>query len=200
MFLTRAVCREPEVIDAIKKLDDVIQKVVRESQADEAGESEGSEAGASELPAPMLPALEGTAQLRVTDIHPLELARQLCLLDCAAYRELDTPELLRKAWLSAERQDAAASVLRVVTRLHKVAHWVQSQLLLEESLAQRVRVLQHLLQLCVHLHDLRNFHALGAIVDGLTAPAVARLKRTFSALTPCAPSCPCPLSSLTRGM
>ncbi len=121
-------------------------------------------------PAPFLP----TGPLALTTIHPVELARQLTTEMARLFRKIEMRDLLREAW---KRKDCGAK--QYVDTVTKLALWPASAVLTEK---QPARALEIVIELAQHLHDLKNFDGLFAVLKGLNHPALGRLRKTFAAI------------------
>ncbi|KAL7417088.1 ras GEF [Mrakia frigida] len=123
--------------------------------------------------------------LKLTDLDPLELARQLTLMDAAMYNRIRPVECLQKAWSDLSDPNKAANIKAVIKHSNQVSNWVKAAILSEsKSPKQRATIVKFFVSVaerCLYLH---NFSTVAAIVAGLESSLILRLKRTFEILSP----------------
>lgn len=88
-------------------------------------------------------------------LHPVEVARQMCLIDMELWQSIRAWELLNQAWTTKDKATRAPNVLNMIVRFNKGNRWVQASLLSEENPATRLAILRFFLQCmrvlsCVH--------------------------------------------------
>jgi len=69
-------------------------------------------------PAPILP--KNIKKLRFLDIDPLEIARQLTLIESKLYNKIKPVECLGKAWSQSEGDDVAVNIKAMIVNSNKV--------------------------------------------------------------------------------
>lgn len=114
----------------------------------------------------------------VTDVHPEELARQLCLIDQALYRAVETRELLKCLW--AKHPEQAPGLRALTAQFNQLSAVVTSAVLGPSGATERAEVVAYWLRVAQALREpLHNFASMLAVVSGLNTTAVARLKITW---------------------
>ena len=101
------------------------------------------------------------------NLDPLEIARQLTLVDYDIYRQVHLRDLFN-------RHSPAVSAM--IARFNHVTQWATSIVLNCRGVKERAAALRHLILLAQKCLYLRNFHALKAIIGSLTSAAVHRLQ------------------------
>jgi len=136
----------------------------------------------SSVPSPILPkVLDYT--LLLTDIDPLELARQMCIRDQAMLRKISPQELTAGNWNSRGKEEKSPNVVAFISRFNALGRHVTFLVVREDRLKNRIRVVELLIQLASHLHEMANFNALLSVLAGLTASAVSRMKKTWKGIS-----------------
>ena len=92
-------------------------------------------------PTPIIPkSLAGEFGLLDTD--PLELARQLSIMDFKLYSSIRPIECLNKAW-SRDDQDLAVHVKQSIDYCNRLTAWVTGSILKHDEAKRRVTVIKH---------------------------------------------------------
>ena len=81
----------------------------------------GQAGGLLSPPAPLLPRVTGRS-MRLTDISPLEIARQLTILEFNNFARITSTECLTRNW--AHRDGTAPNIRRVINTANRLAGWV----------------------------------------------------------------------------
>ena len=90
-------------------------------------------------PMPIMP--KNTQQIRLLDTDPLELARQLTILDFKLYSSIKPIECLGKAW-SKDSADAD-NVKQSIDYCNRLTAWVTGSILNNKEAKKRVVVIKH---------------------------------------------------------
>lgn len=135
---------------------------------------------------PQVPKNIFSPALSLGDVPVLEIARQMTLLDHALFVLVKPSELLSLGWLSGEERErgAAAHVCALMRRFHVVERWISSTVVRESSTALQHAALSHALALGTALLGLGSLHSAAAVLGGITAHAVWRLRAAFALLSP----------------
>jgi RasGEF domain/RasGEF N-terminal motif len=133
-------------------------------------------------PEPLLPKVPGDIK-SIRNVHPLEFARQLTLLDSASLCNMSLRELLGLAWV--KHPERASHVVELIDRFNLVCQCVSSEVLgAGENVRHRAITVSHFVLIAHKLLKLNNFTSMMAVVSGLQSAAIIRLKRTWELLPP----------------
>ncbi|KAH3766200.1 Ras guanine nucleotide exchange factor [Pelomyxa schiedti] len=86
-----------------------------------------------------------TQHMEFTDLHPVELARQLSLLDSRIFMKISSEELSHQAWNhkdELERIRIAPNACKMILHTNFISQWVSTEVVLTPNLKQRVCVVQ----------------------------------------------------------
>lgn len=133
----------------------------------------------TEAPPPRIPSKPDPT---VFDYHPLEIARQLTLMEFELLAAVKPPEFLRQAFNKATAQAKAPNILRISQRFNRIVLWVIRMILIKDNVRKRAARFAKLIEVADHLHALRNFSTLMAFVAGFNNAAIVRLKHTRAEL------------------
>lgn len=128
--------------------------------------------------------VDALSALHVLDLEPVEVARQLTLLDEALWKSIRPWELLQGAWTrDGDKHTAAPNVRAMIARFNAASRWIQTEILREETLETRVAVVRFALRLMRAFMELRNYNGAQQISAAFSASAIYRLKKTLLHLT-----------------
>ncbi|WRT68200.1 uncharacterized protein IL334_005175 [Kwoniella shivajii] len=134
-------------------------------------------------PAPLLPRVAGR-QLRLTDVSPLEIARQLTIVEFVHFQRIKPSECLNRAWADENGGSTnAPNVRNVILTANRMAGWVALHILSSKDVRQRATAMKILIQVAVECRNLNNFSSMAGIVAGLNSAPITRLKRTKELLS-----------------
>ncbi|KAF8208654.1 ras guanine nucleotide exchange factor domain-containing protein, partial [Mycena galopus ATCC 62051] len=122
---------------------------------------------------PLVP--ESSKKLNLSDIEPLELARQLTILQSRQYQRIRPSH-----WLRLAQGQRAEDIDNIAV----IALWVAECILSEEDSQARARVVEHLISVAHRCLSLNNFSSTVAITGGLNAFPIRRLKQTWEQVQP----------------
>ncbi|KAI8373371.1 ras guanine nucleotide exchange factor domain-containing protein [Choanephora cucurbitarum] len=126
-------------------------------------------------PMPIMP--KNTQQIRLLDTDPLELARQLTILDFKLYSSIKPIECLGKAW-SKDSADAD-NVKQSIDYCNRLTAWVTGSILNNKEAKKRVVVIKHWAQVANRCLELNNYNTCMAILSAFDNSAIGRLKKTW---------------------
>jgi son of sevenless-like protein len=116
-------------------------------------------------------------KLKLLDIHPLELARQLTLMESQLYQKIKPMECLQRS--REQRTENVDNITTVIQTSNRIADWVADSILKKEDSRRRAQVVKHLISVADQCRALNNFSTMIAITSGLNTPPIRRLKRTW---------------------
>ncbi|KAI8088828.1 ras guanine nucleotide exchange factor domain-containing protein [Halteromyces radiatus] len=135
----------------------------------------------TEMPPAILP--KNMKRLRFLEIDPLELARQLTVMDSKLYSRIKPVECLDKNWGRADAQHTAANVKASIEYSNQVTAWVTDSILSKEELKKRSAVVKHWIYVAEKCRLLHNYNTCMAILSAFDNSSVGRLKRTWETMS-----------------
>jgi len=91
-------------------------------------------------PAPILP--KSLKKLKFMDIDPLEMARQLTILEWKEFHRIAPVEFANKAW-SQKENSIAVNVKSMISTSNIITGWVAESILFERDIKKRSSVIKH---------------------------------------------------------
>eukprot|EP01094_Clydonella_sp_ATCC50884_P005879 TRINITY_DN1486_c0_g1_i1.p1 TRINITY_DN1486_c0_g1~~TRINITY_DN1486_c0_g1_i1.p1 ORF type:complete len:1136 (+),score=369.66 TRINITY_DN1486_c0_g1_i1:225-3632(+) len=136
------------------------------------------------VPAPrsILPYVRHPKNLKLLELHPLEVARQLTLIEANMFRSIRPRELLNQSWNKSP--DKAPNVLALIERFNTISGWVMTTIVMADKFDVQVKTIQHFIEIADKCRLLNNFNASMAIMAGFADSSVHRLKKHWSSLNP----------------
>ncbi|THV03833.1 ras GEF [Dendrothele bispora CBS 962.96] len=144
-------------------------------RAMQSGEAKKIIVNTAQAPQPILP--RANKKLKLLDIEPLELARQLTMIESALYQKIRPMECLQRA--REQKTDNIDNIAMVIQTSNRIADWVAESILSKEDSRRRAATVKHLIQVADRCRTLNNFSTMIAIISGLNTPPIRRLKRTW---------------------
>ncbi|KAJ9108726.1 hypothetical protein QFC21_000046 [Naganishia friedmannii] len=135
-------------------------------------------------PPPIVPKLGAGKALQLADINPIELARQMTLMEFELYNRIQPVDCLNKAWSQTDRPEAGPNIKAMILTSNRIAGWIAEAILVHNDPKKRASVMKHLVQAAEHCRAIHNFSTMAAIMAGLNSTPVRRLQRTRSLLSP----------------
>uniref|UniRef100_A0A6I8NGX4 SOS Ras/Rho guanine nucleotide exchange factor 2 n=1 Tax=Ornithorhynchus anatinus TaxID=9258 RepID=A0A6I8NGX4_ORNAN len=169
---------------AMKKWVESIAKIIRrKKQAQANGISHNI---TFESPPPPIEwHLSRSGQLETFDLmtlHPIEIARQLTLLESDLYRAVQPSELVGSVWTKEDKEINSPNLLKMIRHTTNLTLWFEKCIVEAENLEERVAVLSRVIEILQVFQDLNNFNGVLEIVSAVNSVPVYRLDHTFEAL------------------
>ncbi|CAG2192120.1 RGL [Mytilus edulis] len=127
--------------------------------------------------------------LQLMDISNQRLAEQLTYKDAQLFKMVVPHQCLGAVWARRDRKhgrggNVASSVLATIEQFNRVSLRVIATILKNPELraSQRARIIQKWIETAQELRNLKNFSSLKAIISGLQAHSIYRLRRCWSSL------------------
>ena len=136
-------------------------------------------------PPPLPPKKASTASARapsLLDYDPTEVARQLSLIESHLFQQISPKECLGQAWNKKNKEERAPNIVELTKRFNQVSNWVATEILREEKLAARAKVLKRFIKVAAACREINSFNAVQEIVAALNSASVYRLKLTWGQL------------------
>ncbi|KAI8815184.1 ras guanine nucleotide exchange factor domain-containing protein [Cladochytrium replicatum] len=137
------------------------------------------------MPDPILP--KNLRKIRLLELDPTEVARQLTIMESAAYNKIQPSELLKKAWSDkneVQGLETAPNVRIFISISNQVTGWVAHTILQEKDLKKRGNCIKQFILIAEKCRKLNNFNTMMSIISGLESAHIHRLQRTWAQLTP----------------
>ncbi|KAI8989948.1 ras guanine nucleotide exchange factor domain-containing protein [Pilobolus umbonatus] len=128
------------------------------------------------LPEPILP--RSRKGFKLLDVDPLEMARQLTIMDFKLYSAIRPIECLDKDW-SAPEDQTGSNIRASIDYCNQVTAWVSDNILSQHDIKKRSILIKYWVQVAERCRILNNFNTCMAILSAFDNSSVGRLKRTW---------------------
>lgn len=113
------------------------------------------------------------------DFEPMEVARQLTLIEYDLYKGIEAKECLNQAWSKTDKEERAPHIVAMIKRFNLVSAWVATEIIKSEKLSERMIKVKKFLYIARYCRDIGNFNGVMEILAGLQNSAVHRLRKTW---------------------
>lgn len=113
-------------------------------------------------------------------LHPIEVARQLTVIESELFRAMEPSELLGLAWTKTGKEVRSRHVLQLIYRFNVVSNWIIRSILEAKHLEERVDVLLHFLEVLREMSTLNNINGMMEVISALNSSMIERLKYTWN--------------------
>ncbi|TXT13115.1 hypothetical protein VHUM_01516 [Vanrija humicola] len=135
--------------------------------------------GMSAPPAPIAIKAQPGRPVTFLDYSPLEVARQLTIVESGFYQRIKPIECMHKAWQAENSTELAPNLMHTITATNRLSRWTSLLILRSRNVRERALVLRHLISIATELRQLNNFAGMAGVFSGLSGSGITRLKKTW---------------------
>ncbi|KAJ3046093.1 hypothetical protein HDV00_003843 [Rhizophlyctis rosea] len=116
------------------------------------------------------------------DVDPLEIARQLTIMESRVFLRISPGELVGQEWTKKDSR-ISGNVRAMMGLSTRITGWVACMIVSEVDVRRRYNLLKHFIKIGDKLLALHNYNTLMAIMSALNSSTISRLKRTWELIS-----------------
>eukprot|EP00795_Rhopilema_esculentum_P002542 gene2542-737_t len=120
----------------------------------------------------------------ILTLHPLEIGRQLTLIESDMFRSIKAAELVGVAWTKKDKEILSPNALKMIRFSNKITYWFEKSIIDTKNFEERVSVVTRIIEILLVFQDLNNFNGMMEVVSALNSAPVHRLHLTFAEVPP----------------
>ena len=117
------------------------------------------------------------------DLNPLEVARQMTLIETKLFRNIAPNECNGLAWSKKDAKERSPNILKMINRFNQVSDWVVTEIVKPDNPKQRTETLSMFIEIAARCESLNNLNGAMEIISALGNSAVHRLKMHWAELS-----------------
>ncbi|KAJ3092462.1 hypothetical protein HK102_007086 [Quaeritorhiza haematococci] len=122
-------------------------------------------------------------RFKLSEVDPLEVARQLTLIEFELFGAIKPREFLDLGWMKPDKEIRAPNIMRMTRWSNHVVKWLISEIvLIKESTKMRAAVFEKIIMIAQQLEKLNNLNGAKEVLAALQSSSVYRLKKTKEAV------------------
>ncbi|XP_039251718.2 son of sevenless homolog 1-like [Styela clava] len=116
-------------------------------------------------------------------LHPIEIARQLTLIEFSLYRRVQPSELIGSVWTKVGKETNSPNLLKMIHFSTKITRWISKTIIEISNHDERLAAMNRAIEVMQVMKQLNNFNGLLEFVAAFNSSAVHRLNHTKESLS-----------------
>ncbi|KAI8053386.1 ras guanine nucleotide exchange factor domain-containing protein [Syncephalis plumigaleata] len=175
--------KESHMTSIVSSIGKMSPRTARHKQLDRFTLGSRDSTGDVAPPSPNLPrhisiALKTRNLVNVTDIDPLEMARQLTIIDSKQFCAIQPYELIDQEFTRKDSR-VAVNVRGMSDLSNQIITWTAESILFEDDLKKRASILKYYIKLADKCLSLNNYNTMMAILSAIRSAPIDRLRKTW---------------------
>eukprot|EP01084_Bolivina_argentea_P113268 201916_1 len=119
----------------------------------------------------------------IMDESAESIAEQLTLMDFEVFKNVRKKSLIAVSWKKKDRDKRAPYLLKLIKQFNQISKWVQCIILVQINKRSRVKIIEKMIKISIHLKKLQNYSACSAVNSGLSCNTIYRLKDAWNGVS-----------------
>jgi hypothetical protein len=119
-----------------------------------------------DIPKPILP--KSAKSMNIIDLNPLEVARQITLIESAYFHKITPKELSHQNWNRPNAAELSPNLIRLIERTNDISYWVATEIVSEINLKLRVKIVKRFITIAEVERLVLMFLTVDSIAELLT--------------------------------
>eukprot|EP01129_Flabellula_baltica_P016896 TRINITY_DN919_c0_g1_i3.p1 TRINITY_DN919_c0_g1~~TRINITY_DN919_c0_g1_i3.p1 ORF type:complete len:603 (+),score=144.62 TRINITY_DN919_c0_g1_i3:133-1809(+) len=115
----------------------------------------------------------------ILSYDPLEIARQLTLLDQSHFRKIKACEFVGAAWTKRDAMVRAPNLTRFIDHTNRILQFVLTETLKTDVKDIHTLFIQHWIRVAKCLYEMNNFNSMVTVLSALNGAVMSRLKAAW---------------------
>ena len=154
-----------------EKLECMIGKLRGTNKVDDDGNEKS-------IPVPIISDSLPEEKWSLQNISPIELARQVTLIHCSIFKQIEPRELLDEVW-GDKNSEMSKNINTLVNHFTIFSNYVSLSIIVGESPKSRARTFKNWIDVANAFYELNNFHGMFSVIMGLTHRSIIRMTTTM---------------------
>lgn len=126
-------------------------------------------------PRPIAP--KNSLEYTFLDFNPLELARQITLMDHELFCKIKSRELICSNRVKESKEIKSSNVYNYLNWERNVINWLVTEIISQGNQKLLIQTVERIISIAQHMEKLNNFSGIKMIITVLKSPAVYQLKK-----------------------
>ncbi|KAJ6248753.1 guanine nucleotide exchange factor [Anaeramoeba flamelloides] len=160
-----------------------IRKLIKNKIANKIRDKNKKSISLSKQLEPIIPTNIFSRDLKFTDIHPEEMARQITLVVSKNFQEITLDSLVTCSWKKEPLKHKATAILKMIDFSNNLSQQITETILLPQEKTERMSALNNAINLGTSLLKMNNFDSVVSIISVFFSPSIKRMKDHFKKLS-----------------
>lgn len=120
----------------------------------------------------------------ITELEPLELAKQMTLMESLLLRKVRAKEFHGTAWAKRDAEVRAPNLTKVINMSNQLSNWMITEILKLGTVGEMAEAIIKFIRVGKHFVQMNNFSGAMEVATALNNSAIGKLKAAWAALPP----------------